>query len=474
MPLKRHVYILDPKNLSPETIAVTFAKTSRSPQRFIDIATELSDEKSSEFHEKWVVGYGHASVAEHAILHVAVENISRLAVETLESCRLASYTEKSTRYQKWSPEEFYFPAELKEPDLQAVYNKTISSLFQSYHEALPIVKTWIEQQYPRTNGESDAAWERRIRSDYVDVCRYYLPSASLANVGMTINARALEHTLSKMLSHPLDEVRQIGEELKTVSQAVIPTLVKYANPNHYLQSNRSSLQQIGKEITDLPKGSSDFCRLVSYDAEIEHRILAAALYRCTSLSFEQALAFIHQSDLKERKRIAATIFNDLSPFDIPIRELEYGNLVFDITIDQGGYFELKRHRMMTQTPQALTTQLGYAIPRGISEAGLQSHFEEAMQQADQAYQKIAAHNPEVAAYVVPNAYNRHVLLQLNLRSADHFLALRSAQNAHFALRRLTQCMASQIRNALPLLGEYLRVNHEETWQGIESAFFTRP
>ena len=51
---------------------------------FRKIAAELTAEKSAEFHEKWVVGYGHASVAEHAVLHVAMENVSRLAVETIE------------------------------------------------------------------------------------------------------------------------------------------------------------------------------------------------------------------------------------------------------------------------------------------------------------------------------------------------------------------------------------------------------
>ena len=88
----REVYLLTARQLSPETIAVTFAKTSRSPQSFRQIAAELSDEASAEFHEKWVVGYGHASVAEHAVLHLAFENLSRLAVETIESNRLASYT----------------------------------------------------------------------------------------------------------------------------------------------------------------------------------------------------------------------------------------------------------------------------------------------------------------------------------------------------------------------------------------------
>src|SRR5512139_792957 len=113
MPPERQVYLLDPQQIDPETIAVAFAKTSRSPQSFRKISAELTAERSAEFHEKWVVGYGHASVAEHAMLHVAIENVSRLAVETIESSRLASYTEKSTRYQKWANDEFYIPPEIE-------------------------------------------------------------------------------------------------------------------------------------------------------------------------------------------------------------------------------------------------------------------------------------------------------------------------------------------------------------------------
>ena len=104
---KRDIYLLSPKQLSPETIAVAFAKTSRAPESFRDIAAELSDEKSAQFHEKWVVGYGHASVAEHAVLHLAIENVSRVAIESIETNHLASNTEKSTRYQKWDPENFH-------------------------------------------------------------------------------------------------------------------------------------------------------------------------------------------------------------------------------------------------------------------------------------------------------------------------------------------------------------------------------
>ena len=82
--------------LPEEVIAVLFAYYSRSrddlrtnlarllADQELDVAgatgvrpaLRLATEKARQFHEKWVVGYGHASVAEHAAIHLAVENVS--------------------------------------------------------------------------------------------------------------------------------------------------------------------------------------------------------------------------------------------------------------------------------------------------------------------------------------------------------------------------------------------------------------
>ncbi len=145
---ERDIYLLSPRALSPETIAVAFAKTSRSPESFRDIAAELSDEQSAKFHEKWVVGYGHASVAEHAVLHIAFENVSRLAIESIEGNRLASYTEKSTRYQKWGSDDFFIPRELEGHPLQEEYVETIRFLFRTYKESLEPVRSLVLEQFP--------------------------------------------------------------------------------------------------------------------------------------------------------------------------------------------------------------------------------------------------------------------------------------------------------------------------------------
>lgn len=468
---ERSVYLLDPRTLDPETIAVTFAKTSRSPESFHEIAAQLTTEKSAEFHEKWVVGYGHSSVAEHAVLHIAAENISRLAVETLESNRLASYTEKSTRYQQWDSNLFYTPPELEGHPLQELYTRTCQTLFNAYQQSLPAVKAVVQAENPRGAGESEAAWERRLRSQHIDVCRFFLPAASLANVGVTINARSLEHAIRKLLSSPLAEVQAMGHEIKAVAQANVPTLVKYADAVPYLQLTGHEFSSQAQVLPTGTTSESDWCRLIDYTPNGENQVLAAALYRYSAGDYAQLLSAVNQASPDQRKQWADLLFGSLARFDIPLRESEYLRYTFDLTLDQGAYFELKRHRMMTQTPQALTALLGYALPRRMALAGWETPFREVMDQARQAYLQLAAWNPAVASYVVPNAFNRRVLLDMNLRTAYHFIGLRSAANAHFSVRRAARRMAEQIRAVTPLLGSYLPDPCGETWQQVQEEHF---
>ncbi|MBV6395430.1 MAG: Thymidylate synthase ThyX [Anaerolineales bacterium] len=489
---EKQIYILSPKHLSPETIAVAFAKTSRSPESFREIAESLSDEKSAQFHEKWVVGYGHASVAEHAILHVAIENVSRMAMEAIESNRLASYTEKSTRYQKWGADDFTIPPELDGHPLRDEFVSTVRLLFSTYSGSLDPARNLILGRTPRRDGESDEAWDRRVRSQYVDSCRFLLPAASLANVGMTANARVLENAVRKFLSHPLAEVRAIGERVKEVAKGEVPTLVKYAEVVPYLvetssefqklanqkaildtrtSNNESRISNIESRISNLEsRTSQEFCQLADYDHHGEQKILAAVLYRFDEMTYADAFAHVKSLNKAERTQLAESLLGRLKRFDIPLRELEYCNYTFDLVMDQGAYAEFKRHRMMTQTPQLLTTRLGYDVPRLIDEAGFRSEYESAMQQAAATYEKLAAWNPHVAQYIVPNGFRRRVLAQFNLRSAYHFCSLRSAANAHFSIRKIAERVAEEIQKVHPALSAFMNLP-EEKWQDVEGKWF---
>jgi len=492
--MTREIYLLNPKTLSPEVIAVAFAKTSRSPDSFRDIAAELSDEKSAEFHEKWVVGYGHASVAEHAVLHVAFENVSRLAIECIESNRLASYTEKSTRYQVFERDGFYTPPGVAASKHAGLYRDTIHALFDAYFASLEPVQRVIRARYPRQEGESEKKYEGRIRSKWIDNCRFLLPAATFANVGMTANARVMEHAISKMLSHPLEEVRDIGAEVKRVAQAEVPTLLKYAGRSDYLAKieDGSWASAMGSEERVLGTGAAGGksaqagedalqslipnpqpLTLLDYDRDAEVKFVAACLYRLGGSDFAEMLDRARAMSVEQRAQVIGAALGGRSDFDVPLRELEHVTYTFDCVMDNGAYFDVKRHRMMTQSPQALSVDLGYAIPRAIEEAGFKATYCRALDRTIEAHRALARDFPHEASYLVANAFNRRVLLTMNLRELFHFARLRGGPTGHFAYRRIAIRAFEILREAHPAFAPYMRCEKYPPSQQIEQEFFAQ-
>ena len=469
----RDIYLLDPSQLAPEVIAVAFAKTSRSPESFREIAAGLTDESSAQFHERWVVGYGHASVAEHAVLHIAFENVSRLAIEAIEDSRLASYTEKSTRYQVFERDNYYTPEAVARSRHAERYHRTLAMLFDTYAESVEPVRAAIMSQFPRKADEDPKKYEGRIRSKYVDNCRFLLPAAALANVGMTANARVLEHALKKMLSHPLQEVREIGQEVKHVTQAEVPTLVKYAEPSEYLRKISNADCHLSSPKSERLARNAEFLTLADYDGEAEERFAAACLYRHGDTSYVEVLHQIQMMSGAELENVVRDALAGLGDFDTPLRELEHITLTFDCRLDWGAWYELKRHRMLTLTPQPLNVQSGYAMPRVFEETRFAGRYRRAMDAAAETCAALAADFPAEAAYVFPNAFNRRVLITLNLREAFHFCQLRGAPNAHFSIRRIAVHMFELISEIYPTFASFMRCATLPSADQITREFFAQ-
>jgi len=470
VPRPRDIYLLSPKQLAPEVIAVAFAKTSRSPESFREIATGLTDESSAQFHERWVVGYGHASVAEHAVLHLAFENVSRLALEAIENNRLAAFTEKSTRYQVFERDGYYTPEAVTHSQHADRYHRTMAMLFDVYSASIEPLRTYIISQFPRRADEDAKKYDARIRSKYIDNCRFLLPTATLANVGMTANARVLEHAIKKMLSHPLQEVREIGEETKRVAQAEVPTLVKYAEHSDYL----SKIFGTRPLVSDFQAPNSNTpLTLVDYDGEAEERFVAARLYWLGQTDYISALQCAQAMSGAELERMVHDALTGMGEFDIPLRELEHITMTFDCVLDWGAWYELKRHRMMTLTPQPLDVQLGYAVPLAFEEAKFVARYRQAMDTAAETFLAVAADLADEAAYVFPNAFNRRVLITLNLREAFHFCRLRSAPHAHFSIRRIAIRMFELIREVYPAFAHFMRCPDAPSSDHLTREFFAQ-
>jgi thymidylate synthase ThyX len=210
---------------------------------------------------------------------------------------------------------------------------------------------------------------------------------------------------------------------------------------------------------------------VDYSQDGELRFLAALLYKDGCGSYEECYQKAQEMSPEEWLTVAGGSLTSMEKYDYPLRESEHIRYTFDVSMDQGAYYEVKRHRMMTQTPQALSCSQGYVVPKLMANAGFTNDYIQAMELAGEGFNTLATNTPGAAAYLVPNGFKRRVLLSMNFREAFTFTQLRSAPGAHFAVRVIAQRMAEQIKAVHPLLGSFLRVNQDETWQSILKEYF---
>ena len=459
----RRVYPLSPRDLSEEQLAVVFAMTSRRPEPFDEIAQQVSEERAAGFHERWVLGYGHASVAEHAVLHLAVENISRLACDTLEDNRLASYTEKSSRFQIMPSDYFHVPQELDEDaELRAVYVETCRSLFTAYEELLDGLRTHLREAQPRREKERVGAFNLRVRRAAIDSCRFILPAATLTNVGVTMNARSMEHAVTKLLSAPTAEERELGQELKDKGREITPTLVKYADFNPYIAGTRELQEGLAANEATTPEGEIN-ARLVSFDPEADVTLATALAYRFDDAPYRAVLKHARALSPQERHEIIARSLENLGPHDPLPREFELVDYVFELVMDYGAYREYKRHRMQSYFPQPLTVVHGAVTPPLIDEAGLSDRFDEAVEESEAAFRRVQSAMPSVAPYLVTHAHRRRALVKMNARECFHLFKLRIQRQAHFTIQQVSEAALRLAVEAHPWLFRHLPLRDFPAW-----------
>ena len=430
------VYPLDAHQLTEEEIAVAFAMTSRRPEPFDEIAEQVSQEKAADFHERWVLGYGHASVAEHAVIHLAVENISRLACDTLEDNRLASYTEKSSRYQVMPQDYFHVPAELEtNPEARAAFLSTCQGLFAFYLQLIEGCMDHLRRKLPQRERERDGAYNLRLRRLTTDACRSVLPSATLTNVGLTANARVLEHTISKLMSSGLAEERSLGGQILEQGRVITPTLIKYADRSKFLEDSMQRDWQLGFPVgAGTSSDVSTTVNLAHFDQYAEEKLTAALLFRQSSSDYMRAWEQSREMDAEDRYQLIGRLMENLGDHEAPLREFELVDYTFEYIMDYGAYREFKRHRMQSYFPQALTVDLGYKTPELLVEGGLEELYREAINVAEEGFRRVSQDAPLAAQYLVTHGHYRRVLSKLNLRECYHLFKLRSSMQAHESIR----------------------------------------
>lgn len=462
---------------TPEQLAVAFAKCSRSSTPFDQNVDDVSLESAAAFHEKWVVGYGHGSVAEHAVAAVGIENIPQVIVKVLEDSRLCSFTEKSSRYQVFTRDRVAVPQTLEQSEYMAEVNQLFDRLYGLYDECYKLLEPLMKERTPQ-NKLSDGAYKAVIKALVCDRVRYLLPSASLTMVGMTANARCWAFAITKLLSTndsiAQDVGRQIRESLRgregedpdaALARYPLPTLLKYADPNEYQVKMPDAMSKLASQVLEGRQAQTKTDKRVhcTFDDEnAEKRIAASLLARFGKISQAKALDILsREPELVEK--ILETALADRGRYDPPSREFEHAFFQHQVVMDYGGWRDIQRHRMCTQSNQQLGTDLGYEIPVEIEEIGKEKEFAAVMDMArDLNHKLLDADLVNEAEYVVPMAYRRRLAITWNVRELFHFIELRSGKKGHPSYRKVAQDLWTSLNESHPMLAKHIRVDMSET------------
>jgi thymidylate synthase ThyX len=412
--------------------------------------------RAEEFYERVLVGYGDDSVAELAGAHVAVERVSTLAAKALEDSRIGiSPLEKSTRYVRFDrpgPDGRYLyhrGPELAHP----AYEPAADALFQVYSRLIEPLTQSIRERFPIEEGESDRAWKAATRAKALDMLRGLLPAATLTNLGLFGNGRAFEYLITKLAANELPECRRIALDLHRELSVVIPSFVKRAVDERYgapaaarIANNRSETARMAPRSGR--KGAGPSVTLLQHDPDAERKVVAAALFPHSDAGWKDLGA--DPETLLER-----LLGDRANRRQRPPRALEHAEYNFEIVANFAAYRDLHRHRMLTQDRQLLGTSLGYDVPPGLAELGMEKDFRSAIDSAASAHAPLEkAAGSALAQYVVPLAFRLRWYFRVNLREIYHLCELRTTPQGHPDYRWVAQEMFRLVAEVHPRLARY--------------------
>jgi flavin-dependent thymidylate synthase len=436
--------------VTPETISAAYARISRSPLPIDQLRKKACQdvEKARKSNQKIIFAMGHHSVAEHAVFNFDIMGISRLALEEIERFRLVSYTEKSQRYVTLAG-DYVLPREIKDPPLKKLFQATIQRQNLFYVKAFSMITKHLQKKYTRAgiNAPEQKLLEGMAKED----ARYILSLATQGQVGMTINARNLEHLFRRCSCSPREEVRKLAEKLYALVMPIAPSIILFPEPSAF---DREAVSALEKHLHSMPAARpADAPRepeIVSYTKNSDDLILASFLSIGKNLSFSHALGMVQKTSLAEKKAMYSVFFNKIQFFDAPPREFEMADVTFQALISAANFAQLKRHRLATLMAGDYVPEFGNTLPASVAAAGLGDEFGKIIEQTNNVFLKIKAEYGPAADYILTNSHRRRVLMKMNLREIYHFVRLRDDEHAQWDIRRLAHQLAQKIKTIMPL------------------------
>jgi len=301
-----------------------------------------------------------------------------------------------------------------------------------------------------------------------------LSLATQAQLGMSFNARTLEHAIRIMRHSELAECRELSQKLFDVTKEVAPSLIILTDPDEFKKAfklelqddnfkhTRSNLKKFVKELIDkyfrklheeFPEFLIEEHEKLILESNVDRNIAAAVFHNNSQLSIEDAyrIANFILSDAEKGKEFFEETLKFISAFDSLPREFEFtGELKYELVVSASNFAQLKRHRLMTLLAQDYDPSLGTTIPPSIKAIGAEDELLDVCRRSEELYFEFLPKYGKAAEYCLTNAHRRRVLIAANPRELYHFSRLREDEHAQWDIKETAGNMMKLAKKVAPL------------------------
>lgn len=451
--------------------------------------------KAEAFYTRVLSDYGDDSVGELGGAHLAFQEISQIAAKTIEDHRIGlAFLEKSSRYVPFDDKvngryRYYRDRTLIGSTYRDRVIQHLDGLFDAYAEMLPRMIAHLQETHPideiefenaitgkiqkfaniadpEFSASASFAYKSAVRAQACDLLRCFLPMATLTNVGVWGNGRALEYLLLHLYADPFEENRILGHAGAHELDAVIGPFIKRADDDkgkrlqEYLRERRVTQRELVKqylgEVRRAQAASPEpKVTLTRFDADAVDAVVSAILYGATDTPKRDVNARVRELSAAQKTEILrAYVGLRGNRRHKPGRAFEHARYEFDLLINIGEFRDLQRHRLVTPDRQPYTTAHGYETNDQINAVPeIRDAYNARMECADKLFRELADKYPNQAQYLVPFGYRVRYNIELNLRELYHWCELRTVEQGHPDYRLTSQQMYYAVREAQPELVE---------------------
>lgn len=302
--------------------------------------------------------------------------------------------------------------------------------------------------------------------------RYILSLATEGQVGLTINARNIEHLLRRFSLSQSHEVREMGKQIFNLIKNIAPSIILFPEPSEYdcylKQSFRDQLDTLRASPSSYSEPS-----IIHFTPDGDDMILAAFLSLHHSAGFHESLEAVKRLSMQKKEAICRNLFQKMEFFDSPPREFELPSITFQAFISASNFAQLKRHRMATLLSGDYDKRLGNTIPETIRRNGLEAEFMKIIDTTNDVYQKLKERYDQAANYILTNSHRRMVIMKMNLRELYHFVRLRDDHHAQWDIKLLAHTLLEQVKDIMPL-STLLLCGKSDFEKQFQTIFKTKP